>query len=228
MSTPKRPCSGSKRSAADDPVTGHHLHVPDLAVPQDLLRGQVFGAEALLVAPLHHRIRVYICAGPGDLLDAGDVRRRGLLAVDVLARLDGCPEVNGTEVGRAGQDDVVDVLAGQEPGVGVESGEAGVVGDLDRTERFLWDYRRTVSDLINRNFYAEFRSICAARGILLEGEGWYSPTVQTLARHYVKRLGDDLKGVLRNETEFDTYTRAHLEECNAKLSRALEASYTLR
>jgi hypothetical protein len=83
-----------------------------------------------------------------------------------------------------------------------------------------------VLDDMQRNLQREYVSHLI--WILLEGEGWYSPTVQTLARHYVKRLGDEIQVVLRNATEFDTYTRAHLEECHAKLTRALEASYTLR
>ncbi len=45
-----------------------------------------------------------------------------------------------------------------------------VVGSVDETERFLWDYRRTVSDLINENFYGEFRNILSKHGVLLEAE----------------------------------------------------------
>jgi hypothetical protein len=45
-----------------------------------------------------------------------------------------------------------------------------IVGNLDETERFLWDYRRTISDLINENFYGAFRKILNSHGVLLEAE----------------------------------------------------------
>lgn len=45
-----------------------------------------------------------------------------------------------------------------------------IVGNLDETERFLWDYRRTISDLINENFYGAFRKILNKHGVLLEAE----------------------------------------------------------
>ncbi len=45
-----------------------------------------------------------------------------------------------------------------------------VVGNVDETDRFLWDYRRTISDLINENFYGAFRKILNKHDVLLEGE----------------------------------------------------------
>ena len=45
-----------------------------------------------------------------------------------------------------------------------------VVGNVDETDRFLWDYRRTISDLINQNFYGAFRKILNSHGVLLEAE----------------------------------------------------------
>ena len=45
-----------------------------------------------------------------------------------------------------------------------------IVDSVDETDRFLWDYRRTVSDLINENFYGAFRKILNKHGVLLEGE----------------------------------------------------------
>jgi len=64
--------------------------------------------------------------------------------------------------------------------------------------------------------------------ILLNGERSYPAQIQTLARHYVSRLAQTTKGALESAAGTDTYTRAHLEECQQRLSRALEASYTLR
>ena len=45
-----------------------------------------------------------------------------------------------------------------------------IVDSVDRTERFLWDYRRTIADLYAENFYGTFRDFCHAHDILLDGE----------------------------------------------------------
>jgi alpha-L-rhamnosidase len=45
-----------------------------------------------------------------------------------------------------------------------------IVGNLDLTERFLWDYRRTVGDLLAANFYGKFQELFNKRGIKLEAE----------------------------------------------------------
>jgi hypothetical protein len=45
-----------------------------------------------------------------------------------------------------------------------------IVGNLDLTERFLWDYRRTVGDLLAGNFYGKMRELCNQHGIHLEAE----------------------------------------------------------
>ena len=63
--------------------------------------------------------------------------------------------------------------------------------------------------------------------ILLRGERHYPAPIQTLARYYVKQLANTIKAALTVGVETDTYTRAHLEECQTRLERALEASYTL-
>ncbi|MHC4818496.1 MAG: zinc-dependent metalloprotease, partial [Planctomycetota bacterium] len=63
--------------------------------------------------------------------------------------------------------------------------------------------------------------------ILLRGERFYPAPIQTLARYYVKQLASSIKAALTVGGETDTYTRAHLEECQTRLERALEASYTL-
>ena len=44
------------------------------------------------------------------------------------------------------------------------------VGNLDQTERFLWDYRRTIGDLIAENFYGAFREYCNEWGVQFEAE----------------------------------------------------------
>ena len=63
--------------------------------------------------------------------------------------------------------------------------------------------------------------------ILLQGERYYPMTIQTLVRHYVKKLGNDIETALGGEHGLDTYSLAHLEECETRLKRALEASYNL-
>ncbi|WP_041615994.1 glycosyl hydrolase [Spirosoma linguale] len=40
-----------------------------------------------------------------------------------------------------------------------------IVGDVDTTERFLWDVRRTQADLIADNYYGRFRELCHKNGI---------------------------------------------------------------
>lgn len=45
-----------------------------------------------------------------------------------------------------------------------------VVGSSDESERFLWDIRRTMADLITDNFFKVIREKCHENGILFEGE----------------------------------------------------------
>lgn len=45
-----------------------------------------------------------------------------------------------------------------------------IVENLDRSDRFLWDYRRTVGDLLAANFYGKFQQLFNKRGIKLEAE----------------------------------------------------------
>jgi hypothetical protein len=42
-----------------------------------------------------------------------------------------------------------------------------VVGDLQTTERFLYDLRQTVSELVTENFWAEMQRLCHAQGMRL-------------------------------------------------------------
>ncbi|MBD2752873.1 glycosyl hydrolase [Spirosoma validum] len=41
-----------------------------------------------------------------------------------------------------------------------------IVGDVDTTERFLWDFRRVQSDLMADNYYGRFRDLCHQQGII--------------------------------------------------------------
>lgn len=41
-----------------------------------------------------------------------------------------------------------------------------IVGDVDTTERFLWDFRRTQADLMADNYYGRFRELCHQQGII--------------------------------------------------------------
>jgi len=59
--------------------------------------------------------------------------------------------------------------------------------------------------------------------ILLRGERYYPPQIQTLVRYYVKELAKEIEGVMA--TPLDTYTKAHFDECHTRLKRSLEASY---
>ncbi len=41
-----------------------------------------------------------------------------------------------------------------------------IVGNVDTTERFLWDLRRTQADLMADNYYGRFRELCHQQGII--------------------------------------------------------------
>ncbi|QMW04335.1 glycosyl hydrolase [Spirosoma foliorum] len=45
-----------------------------------------------------------------------------------------------------------------------------LVGTIDTTERFLWDFRRTQADLMADNYYGRFRELCHQQGIVAYAE----------------------------------------------------------
>ncbi|MCX6895597.1 MAG: glycosyl hydrolase [Verrucomicrobia bacterium] len=45
-----------------------------------------------------------------------------------------------------------------------------IVGDREHSERFLWDLRRTIADLIAENFWGRLTSLCHEHGIIFQGE----------------------------------------------------------
>lgn len=47
-----------------------------------------------------------------------------------------------------------------------------VVGSTDETERFLWDFRKTVSDLIIKNYYERFQTLAHQNNISFAAEGY--------------------------------------------------------
>ncbi|HEX5137546.1 MAG TPA: zinc-dependent metalloprotease [Planctomycetota bacterium] len=84
--------------------------------------------------------------------------------------------------------------------------------------------KRNLTDM-ERNLQREYVGILVF--LLLDGYEYYPSEIQTLSRHYVKQLSGRIQGGLGGGANLDTATRAHLEECAARLDRALEASYTL-
>ncbi|HVU36411.1 MAG TPA: glycosyl hydrolase [Opitutaceae bacterium] len=54
-----------------------------------------------------------------------------------------------------------------------------VVGNVEISQRFLWDFRRTIGDLIAENYYGEFRALCHQHGMefTAEAPGINMPTV---------------------------------------------------
>ena len=70
-------------------------------------------------------------AGFHDHLDAGDVDGRRLFDKHVFARLDRGLQVHRAEVGRRGQDDVIDLGDTQQLLVRVEAGEALCLGHVE-------------------------------------------------------------------------------------------------
>ncbi len=45
-----------------------------------------------------------------------------------------------------------------------------IVESVDVTERFLWDFRKTIAELFAENYYGHFRELCSKRGLLLSVE----------------------------------------------------------
>lgn len=49
------------------------------------------------------------------------------------------------------------------------------VDDGERTERFLWDFRRTIGDLFAENYFNHFAELCHKRGLLASAEPYDGP-----------------------------------------------------
>ena len=45
-----------------------------------------------------------------------------------------------------------------------------IIDNVDVTERFLWDYRRTIADLYAENYFGTFRDFCHDNNMILDGE----------------------------------------------------------
>ena len=45
-----------------------------------------------------------------------------------------------------------------------------VVGSTDETENFLWDFRRTISDMVNENYYKRFQTLAHENGLTFGAE----------------------------------------------------------
>ena len=50
-----------------------------------------------------------------------------------------------------------------------------VIVSADLTERFLWDFRRTIADLFDENYYGYFRELCRKRGLYATFEAYGGP-----------------------------------------------------
>jgi hypothetical protein len=50
-----------------------------------------------------------------------------------------------------------------------------VVNDLDVTERFLWDFRRVIADMLNENYYQHFADLCHQHGLQMSCEPYGRP-----------------------------------------------------
>ncbi len=79
---------------------------------------------------------------------------------------------------------------------------------------------------IQRNLQRQYASHMVE--ILIHGNYWYPASIQTLIRHYTKQImaicSDGLKA---GGDDLDTYTKAHLDEVQDRLKRALAASFEL-
>jgi hypothetical protein len=106
---------------------------------------------------------------------------------------------------------------------GADSLKASEIFDSLEAAIFQGLANGALSDM-ERNLQREYVSVLIY--MLLDGHESYPAEIQTLSRHYVKQLSEKIKGVLVGGGKLDVATLAHLEECQARLSRALEASYT--
>lgn len=50
-----------------------------------------------------------------------------------------------------------------------------VIENVDITERFLWDYRRTIADLFRDNYFGKFAELCHEHGLVLSCEPYGAP-----------------------------------------------------
>jgi len=98
-----------------------------------------------------------------------------------------------------------------------------VFGDLDGVGQMPSTNQKPAISTMRRNLQREY--VSHLNSILLSGEGYYPPQIQTLVRYYIKELAKELGGAIEKAPELDIYTKAHLDECHTRLTRALDASY---
>ena len=101
--------------------------------------------------------------------------------------------------------------------------QSTVFGDLDGVGHVASTNQKPAVSTMRRNLQREYVSHLTS--ILMSGEGYYPPQIQTLVRYYVKDLAKELAGAITKAPQLDIYTKAHLDECHTRLTRALEASY---
>ena len=100
-----------------------------------------------------------------------------------------------------------------------------IFGDLaEAAKRKSTNQMPALNDM-QRNLQREYVSHLIY--ILLEGEGYYPATVQTLSRFYLKKAKADIAAAIEAGEGLDTYSKAHLDECHERLKRALDASYSI-
>lgn len=63
---------------------------------------------------------------------------------------------------------------GYDPGPYLLALTGRLIGDAPATERFLWDFRRTVADLYAENYYGYFAELCHEHGLLFSTEPYFS------------------------------------------------------
>lgn len=90
-----------------------------------------------------------------------------------------------------------------------------VVGSVELTERFLWDFRRTIADLVADRHYGTLRDLAAARGLGLHAEALGTGTrtvgdqLQSKARTTIPMAEFWVNGKPRGDTK-EAASAAHL------------------
>lgn len=87
-----------------------------------------------------------------------------------------------------------------------------------------WSDRKPMISSMRRNLQSEMTDRLV--GLATGRVRMFGP-VGTLALHHVRHLRDRVGGVLEGGNSLDTYTQAHLEDMHERLSRALDAVYTM-
>ncbi|MBI3725965.1 zinc-dependent metalloprotease, partial [bacterium] len=104
-----------------------------------------------------------------------------------------------------------------------ETLDGAIFSELDRKENAEWTVRKPFVSTIRRNLQlAHARTLI---NIALERDGPTPQLARTLVRYRLKTLNGKIAAALSKK--LDAYSAAHLDELNTRITKALDASFTL-